>query len=90
MKMKPNQDVRGNAKKCASGYGINESLSRVTELITKPVQPSPELFIIDIEKAPVLSKVAPSEYGTSRSSLLSVEALKRHCFYILPKHSFAE
>ena len=46
---------------------------QTTELITKPVQPSSELFVIDIEKALVLRKVAPSEYGTSGSSLVFLE-----------------
>ena len=71
-----------------SGY------QQTTELITKPVQPSSELFVMDIEKALVLRKVAPLEYGTSGSSLIFLEpdvvliseALKRHCFYILSKH----
>ena len=41
--------------------------------ITKPVQTSSEQFVIDIEKALVLRKVAPSEYGTSGSSLIFLE-----------------
>ena len=44
-----------------------------TELITKPAQPSSELFVTDIEKARKVRKVAQSEYGTSGSSLVFLE-----------------